>query len=164
MTAFARISNHPKPFTSQLNQNTMLKLLILIALVLTTICCISQHGYPKKILLEGDTVIVFHSSQIATINWIKDTKDYCCELSDLLHAELLKYEHAISLCDSVIASQQTEIELYGERIMTKNNQISVLVEEGIKKDAHIDRVTNQRNGLFWYSLAATVGNLLQAVF
>lgn len=134
----------------------MKRFLSTLVLIMMSIYAISQNGYPKKTVLDNDTVIAFLPSQIETINFVYDQRNYYCELSDSLYCELIRHESLAITVDSLIKSMQNEVYAHEEILMKTELRMITLAAHAEKTDNKLSRVTKQRNGLFW-ALVASVG-------
>jgi hypothetical protein len=113
----------------------MKSLILTLALILTTICSISQTGYPYKTVLDGDTVVVFHQSQIKTLNWVKDVKDYTTELSDSLAININRCNEALIESNYTIECQEVDLSLCDKenQLLTEHNGLLTTENTALKK-------------------------------
>lgn len=90
----------------------MRKLILLLTLIIIPLISLSQNGYPKEIVLKGDSVIAFTYGQVKEINKaiveLEETKK-----------ELIIADSIVSTCDSMVSTGtvlihnlNTQISLY----------------------------------------------------
>lgn len=94
--------------------------LILICSVLTVQSAICQTAYPKKAVIDGDTVCILNSEQTKAVNKVFVDRDECFELRDSLYSQIKNYDILVSDKNSVITSQQTEIDICKKIISDKD--------------------------------------------
>lgn len=92
------------------------------------LCAFSQVDYPRKAVIDKDTVCIISIEQARTINNVFIDRDECNELKDSLSSQVKTYSALVSEQDKLIASQGKEIEIKENIIAEKN----VIIESDSK--------------------------------
>lgn len=105
---------------------TIKTFLLLSILILTQLSSFSQEGYPKKIVIDGDTLCAITIDQVRKLNFVYIKDDFLKEMNDTLvvqnerykslsnkYSDLVKeYEVTMNLRKQVISEQDTIISNY----------------------------------------------------
>lgn len=104
----------------------------------------SQEDYPKLIIIDDDTLVVFEAAQVKKINIIILKLDEAIEIIATFESENrdLRMKDSISTVEKNNLIEQNNI---SERIdLEKDNQIAILTEENKKKDKRIKILKKSR--------------------
>lgn len=116
---------------------------------------ISQDGYPRKIIIDKDTVCALTIPQVDSINIIIVNLDQCHELNDSLNSELANYGDLVNEQKLVIDSKDKEL-IIQKKIVSAKDSIIVLDEKIIKgHDRKVTWLKVQRTALTGIAIALT---------
>lgn len=121
----------------------MIRGVLLLTFLLTSISVYCQSGYPKKILLDKDTVIAITPTQLKTINIEHINYMECSELLLLKNAVVDSMTKIIALQDSVTSNLQQQISVRDNYISDKNTVIQALYGGTAVRDKMIKKVVRQ---------------------
>lgn len=79
-----------------------------------------QTGFPKKAVIDNDTVCILSIEQTKTINKVFVDRDECIEMKDSLNSQINTYDRLVIAQKHVIASQSKEIDIGKNIILEKN--------------------------------------------
>lgn len=111
-------------------------LIVLLFLATLPLLSISQTGYPKLIVWQGDTLIAITRSQQKAINLVKVERDYYSEFSDSLVSVLNQSE--IVILESKELIDHLEQSLNNKDLLNTEYKKSVkelkekLIDQGLK--------------------------------
>lgn len=91
--------------------------------MLTSPFLFCQIAYPKKAVIDKDTVCIITIEQTRLLDKVFIEKDECNELKDSLNSELNNYGDLVNDQKQIIASQDTQIVIQKKIIQEKNNII-----------------------------------------
>lgn len=117
-----------------------MKKIVLLSCLLIQISGFSQTGYPKKIILQGDTVVALTQKQIIDINIMYLSLDECRaidaknnEIIDgktqeilLLELDIADYKNIISTKDSIQVEQNKQYQILATKNEAQEKQIKKL--------------------------------------
>lgn len=107
----------------------------------------SQEGYPRKIIIDKDTVCAITIAQVDSVNKAFVNNDKCNEEKDSLNSQINNYETLVEGQDRVIASQGKEIEIQ-KNISAEKDTIIASDEKLLKKqNRQVKWLKLQRNVL-----------------
>lgn len=92
----------------------------------------SQEGYPRKVIIDKDTVCAISIPQVDSVNKAFIMNDKCKEEKDSLNSQINNYETLVEGQDRVIASQEKEIEIQ-KNISAEKDTIIASDEKLLKK-------------------------------
>lgn len=87
-------------------------------------CSISQEGYPRKIVIDRDTVCAITFPQVDSVNKTFVDLDECNELKDSLYSQIDTYGKLVEGQKQVIISQEKEIDIQKNIVSEKDNIIA----------------------------------------
>lgn len=103
----------------------MLKSAIMFLAFLAMInCSISQEGYPRKIVIDRDTVCAITFPQVDSVNKTFVDLDECNELKDSLYSQINTYGKLVEGQKQIIISQGKEIDIQKNIVIEKDNIIA----------------------------------------
>lgn len=106
---------------------------------------ISQEGYPRKIVIDKDTVCAISISQLDSINVIYVNLDECHELRDSLNSEINNYIGLVNEKNLIISSKDKELVIEKKINFTQD---SVIILDNKIINGHAKKTTwlkTQRN-------------------
>lgn len=125
----------------------MLKyVMMFLIFLLTTRLSFSQEDYPKKVIIDKDTVCAITIPQLDSINTFIVDLDECRELKDSLNSELSTYAKLVSGQKDVIASQEKEI----------NIQKGIVAEKDVIIDSDTKLLKKNNRQVQWLKIQRTV--------
>lgn len=125
----------------------MIRGTLLLTFLLMSISVYCQSGYPKKILLDKDTVIAITPTQLKTINIEHINYMECSELLLLKNAVVDSMTKIIALQDFVTSNLQQQISVRDNYISDKNTVIQALYGGTAVRDKMIKKLQNQNSVL-----------------
>jgi hypothetical protein len=87
---------------------TLRTALISIVFAMTTTSLFSQHIYPQRLVVEGDTIIGITPTQLREVNY-----------------QLLERDTYIRYMDSLMVSYQADIDKLAQRVSTRDTMIAL---------------------------------------
>lgn len=114
--------------------------------MLLSLSAISQTAYPKRAVIDNDTVTLISIEQTKTINKVFVDRDECNEMKDSLNSELQNYGDLVQTQKSIISSQGTEIDI----------QKKIVVEKDVIIDSDAKLLKKQSRQVGWLKLQRTV--------
>jgi hypothetical protein len=106
----------------------MKKRILLLLCLWTVQLSIAQSGYPKQILLEDDTLVVFKPYQITILNYAKVSLDECMALNK-------SYINELSLLNqSFVTSQEIESNLKKQMNLLNNTIGEIEFQNNLLED------------------------------
>lgn len=99
---------------------------------------ISQQGYPRKIVIDKDTVCAITIPQLDSVNIAYVNSDQCHELNDSLNSELLNYGDLVQQQKLIISSKDKELAIQKKISLTQDSII--VIDKAIIK-GHDRKVT-----------------------
>ena len=136
----------------------------LLALTLGSLYCTAQDGYPKQILLEGDSVVVFTHEQVVLINFNKLSYDECRQ-------EVQSYIREIELKSKALdLSREAEMETVRIKEQARQidkeqqNQITLLEDnnKSLERKVRLNKSMRYVIGGIGLTVGTYVGNKLSA--
>lgn len=118
--------------------------------------CISQEGYPRKIVIDRDTVCAITFPQVDSVNKTFVDLDECNELKDSLNSQINNYETLVEGQEKVIKSQDKEIAIQKNIVIEKDNIIASDEKLLKKQNRRIGWLKVQRTILAITTLALSV--------
>lgn len=115
--------------------------------MLISLLSFSQQSFPKKLVIDRDTVCVISIDQLRLINGVFVDRDECNEVSSLLNSQIRRYEDLVTKQDSLLMSSQRQVTLQEGVIEEKDRWIfndGVIIK---KHDKKIKFLKFQRFGL-----------------
>lgn len=107
---------------------------------------ISQTDYPKKAVIDGDTVCILSIKQTRTLNNVYIDRDECLELKDSLNSQISNYDTLVADQKAIISSQ--------DRANNINESIILQKDIIIKTDSITMKKQNRKIG--WLKLQRNV--------
>lgn len=121
----------------------MIRGTLLLTFLLMSISVYCQSGYPKKILLDKDTVIAITPAQLKTINIEHINYMECSELLMVKNAVVDSMTKIMTLQDFVTSNLQQQISIKDNYISDKNTVIQALYSGTTERDKMIKKVIRQ---------------------
>lgn len=90
-----------------------------------------QQGYPKKLIIEGDTICGITMSQLDSINSIIVNLDECNELKDSIYSQVKVCGDLVNAQKEIISSQDKEIKIQKDIVIEKDKIINI--DDTVKK-------------------------------
>lgn len=120
--------------------------IILICLVRISPSVFCQPQFPKKAVIDNDTVCIISVEQTRTINKVFIDRDECVELKDSLNSQIKTYGIFVGQQKDIISSQETEIAIQNKIITEKN----IIIDSD-------DKILKQQNRqIGWLKIQRTV--------
>lgn len=91
--------------------------------MLTELSAISQTAYPRKAVIDNDTVCILSIEQTRTINKVFVDRDECNELKDSLNSQIKTYDALVKEQKNIISAQDERIVIQKNIINEKDNII-----------------------------------------
>lgn len=113
--------------------------------MLMSLFAICQPVYPKKAVIDNDTVTIISIEQTKTINKVFVDRDECNEMKDSLNSELKNYGDLVQGQKAIISSQDKEIDIQKKIVAEKD----IIIES----DAKLLKQQNRKLG--WIKLQRT---------
>lgn len=120
----------------------------------------SQTTYPKKVVIEGDTVIALEMSQIKYINATFETLNYCSN----------RLEAAEEYIDGVAEMQKKKDALINDYrakitdLSALNEELNILSTEADKRAGRAEEIAEKRRkGTKYYAIAAFIVGMTTAI-
>lgn len=104
----------------------------LIFSILMTKLIFCQTVYPRKVVIDKDTVCIISTEQVRQLNNVFIDRDECNELKDSLNSQLNTYDKLTKAQQEVINSQDKEIVLQ-KKIVEEKDVIIHNDEKMLKK-------------------------------
>lgn len=104
-------------------------------------CSFSQTGYPKKLVIGNDTVIVMTSKQLQSVNALYLNYNECKETNDILSNGIDSCYRLFSLYDSTNSNLANQIILLKDKIETRDTIISYAIDQEKQYIKKIDRLS-----------------------
>jgi len=79
--------------------------------MLIQLSAISQDGYPKKIVIDGDTLCAVTIDQVRKLNFVYIKDDFLKEMNDTLNSQNLKYKNLNNKYSDLLKEYQVNTEL-----------------------------------------------------
>lgn len=114
--------------------------------MLINLLSISQTVYPKKAVIDNDTVCIISIEQVKTLNKVFIDKDECLELKDSLNSQIKTY-------DALVGEQKKIISAQDERIAINKN---IIAEKDTIIESDEKLLKKQNRKLGWLKLQRTV--------
>ena len=116
---------------------------------------ISQQGYPRKIVIDKDTVCAITIPQLDSVNIAYVNSDQCRELNDSLNSELANYGDLVQQQKYIIASKDKELAIQKKISLTQDSIIVIdkLIIAG--HDKKVNWLKTQRTILLGVCVAIT---------
>lgn len=105
-----------------------------------------QAAFPRKAVIDNDTVCILSIEQTKVINKVFVDRDECNEMKDSLNSELTNYGDLVQVQKQVIASQDKEIDIHKKIISEKD----VIIESDSKL------LKKQNRQVQWLKIQRTV--------
>lgn len=116
----------------------------------------SQSGYPKVVIINGDTLIAVTKQQLKDINIVKVERDYYEEYSDSLNVALELTSIALIDCRELNEHLEKEVEVNGKLNKHQRSFIQELREDLKGKEIKINELITINRYLWGYSIAITI--------
>lgn len=107
--------------------------------MLTAVSVISQTVYPRKAVIDNDTVCIMNIEQVKTVNKVFIDRDECRELNDSLNSAVKVYD--------VLAGEQRKIITAQEERIVINQEIIAQKDVIIASDEKLMKQTYRK--IFW---------------
>lgn len=93
--------------------------------LLTVLSSFSQENYPKKVVVENDTLICISPEQLTRVNLLIVENQKCKDLSKLNSTELKKLTEIVETQDKVISNHEDQEIILKQTITDQENTISI---------------------------------------
>lgn len=114
---------------------------------------ISQAGYPKKIVINKDTLCALTIPQVDSVNKAFVTRDECYELRDSLFSQIGTYDALVNNQRATIKYQDKEIDLKNKIIAQKDT----IIKSDENKIAELKGEKNKfENKIKWLKFQRTI--------
>lgn len=120
----------------------MRKGILLVVCLLIAKLAICQDGYPKKVVINGDTVIAITIAQMTIINGLHISLEECREHRDSLLATVDSCQLLSNLCDSTTTRLLSIIAIQDTAIAEKTGIIYQAESSNKKQQKEIKRLYN----------------------
>lgn len=125
---------------------------------------IAQDGYPKQILWDGDTVVVYTPKQHRLINYQKDSYDNCIDDNESLNRELVQKKEIIDKsreaeAEATLMKEQAR-EIDAEQ--TKQNELCEKDKKVLSRKLRFNNTMKYAFGGAGLTIGTYVGNKLSA--
>lgn len=123
----------------------------------------SQTGYPKKILIDNDTVVAITNNQLQVVNNLKVDYDECKEVVDTLKSQVSRDSILIMSQFEFIRKLSNEMDTQGDIIeneKAKNSKLTENLKQSMKLYNRQRIKTAVVGGLFTVSLGVIVALLI----
>lgn len=117
---------------------------------------ISQVAYPKKVVIDNDTVCIVSIPQIKIVNKVFIDRDELRELNDSLNSELSNYRDLAEGQKQIIITQDQQKEIKDKIILEKDVIIQSDEKLAKKQNRQIGWLKLQRNVLAISALVLSV--------
>jgi hypothetical protein len=120
----------------------MRKGILLVICLLIAKLAICQDGYPKKVVINGDTVIAITIAQMTIINGLHISLEECREHRDSLLTTVDSCRLLSNLCDSTTTRLLSIISIQDTAIAEKTSIITAAESSNKKQQKEIKRLYN----------------------
>lgn len=121
---------------------------------------ISQGGYPKKIVINKDTLCAITIPQVDSVNKAFVNLDECNELKDSLFAQISTYDALVNNQRATIKYQDKELDLKNKIIGEKD----VIIQSDANKIKELKEEKNKfENKIKWLKFQRTLYPILGVV-
>lgn len=121
---------------------------MLVTFLMISQCCFSQTGYPRKILINKDTLVVLTTPQLKKVNMTFVRLDFFREMNDTLNSIISSYKTALSTQSDLNSSLQKQIDLKQTIIIQEEAVISNYKITEKKLERQMKWLKVQRNTFF----------------
>jgi len=118
----------------------MRKGILLVVCLLIAKLAICQDGYPKKVVINGDTVIAITIAQMTIINGIHISLEECREHRDSLLTTVDSCRLLSNLCDSTTTRLLSIISIQDTAIAEKTSIITAAESSNKKQQKEIKKL------------------------
>ena len=114
----------------------MIKQIIFATLILINLSSYCQSDYPKKAIIDNDTIVMITPGQVTKLNLAFNDLDRFKMKSDSLSSLISLFEQHDSLKDKVIQNQRLQMINY-EKQGSINEEIILSLDKEVKKQKDI---------------------------
>lgn len=119
----------------------------------------SQTGYPKKIIIDKDTIVAITAKQLQVVNSIKVNYDECKEIQDSLYAQISTDSLVITSQFEFIRKLTNEINTQGD-IIGNEKAKNIKTVEQLNKSLKLCRVQKIKTGIIGGLFTVSLGVIL----
>ena len=123
----------------------MKKLITLLTFLLIAASSFSQSDYPKSILIDSDTLVLFTPNQVAKMNVVFLYLDEQKELNESLENKILLLNNKLLILEATYNVCEQKSILLVRVADERLNQVEILTSENKKQDKKINILKKMRN-------------------
>ena len=123
----------------------MKKLITLLTFLLIVASSFSQSDYPKSILIDSDTLVLFTPNQVAKMNVVFLYLDEQKELNESLENQILLLNNKLLILEATYNVCEQKSILLVRVADERLNQVEILTSENKKQDKKINLLKKMRN-------------------
>ena len=102
---------------------TIKTFLLLSILILTQLSSFSQEGYPKKIVIDGDTLCAITIDQVRKLNFVYIKDDFLKEMNDTLVVQNERYKSLSNKYSDLVKEYEVTMNLRKQVISARYHYI-----------------------------------------
>ena len=135
------------------------QLKLLLISLLMPILSFSQSGYPKQILLEGDSIVAITKDQMKTLNLVKVTLDKNIEMNKLKDLKIVSLENTIK-ADTQLIGQLDKAEEVNKALLNNRQELIASQAKTIDNLSNIIKKDKVKKGVL---ISLIVGGIIAII-